>query len=130
MLIACAIVGQRASTFERVWLAGFLAGMPLVYVASWVVRGGGTGWLAIELLAVPAYGVLAILGLKRPLLLAIGIAAHGLLWDAWHLASTPVIPRWYAGACLAADVAIAVYFGLRISARAAATAIGAKDAGQ
>src|ERR1041384_5489862 len=54
-------LGPRGIAIERIALALFLAGMPLVYVLRWlVVRGGaGSGWLWIELIGLVVYVTLA-----------------------------------------------------------------------
>ncbi|HYC22875.1 MAG TPA: hypothetical protein VEI94_09230 [Candidatus Bathyarchaeia archaeon] len=125
VLYVTRLLGPRGVAIERVWLALFLAGMPLVYVVSWLATGGaGTsvGWLWVEIAAFPLYAALAVLGLKRsPWLLAAGIAAHGIAWDAWHyLLGSPYIPLWYAIGCLLADVGISVYIVARLPAWRAA----------
>jgi hypothetical protein len=114
-LLVTTIVGERALGFERVMLAVFLAGMPLVYGASWLLSPSvGVGWLVVEALAVPLYGALALLGLRSSVWwLVAGIAAHGLCWDAWHHVTTSVVPRWYATGCLVLDLAIAAYVAIR-----------------
>jgi hypothetical protein len=106
--------GPRAMRFERKVMAAFLAGMPLVYVATLLFSDDKSG-LVLELVAVPLYGAMAWIGLKRwPMAIAIGIALHGLAWDAWHL-SGRVVPPWYAAGCLILDVAMAIYVAVRVS---------------
>lgn len=122
--------GPRAIPIERQAVAAFLAGMPLVYIASFFTRGGDPGGvsLAVEILGLCLYGGLAVAGFRgRPRLLAVGIAAHGLAWDAWHLESA-YIPRWYAIACLVVDVGLAVYVAARVPAWLARSP-GAKPSG-
>jgi hypothetical protein len=113
-------LGPRGIAIERIALALFLAGMPLVYVARWlIVRGGaGTGWLWIELFGLVVYVALAVLGLKvSPWFLVIGIAGHGLAWDLWHyFLSATYMPHWYAIACMLADIGLGVYIAARIPA--------------
>jgi hypothetical protein len=107
--------GRRGSRLERRCLAFFLLLMPTVYLASWLRFGGGSGWLAAELAGQVIFGVLAIAGLRRwPWLLAIGIAGHGLLWDAWHYGRTPFMPDWYALACAIVDVGLALYVAAQV----------------
>ncbi len=109
-------LGPRGFAFERRWAALFLAGMPLVYVARWFLAGtpAGEGWLAIELAGLVGYGTLAFLGLwHRPALLALGVAGHGLAWDAWHLLGSSYVPRWYAVGCLLVDVGLGAYLLVR-----------------
>lgn len=111
-------LGRRGIAIERIAVALFLAGMPVVYIMRWLVnRGGaGSGWLWIELLGLVVYVALAVLGLKvSPWFLVAGIAAHGLAWDSWHYYSA-YIPNWYAIACLLADVGLSVYIAARIPA--------------
>lgn len=70
---------------ERWTLAVFLAAMPQVYVSNALRTGAPTGWLVAESAALVVFTVVAWVGAtRRPLLLAAGIAAHGLFWDAWH----------------------------------------------
>jgi hypothetical protein len=108
-------LGAAGRRIERAWLAAFLAGMPLVYLASWLVHDGHNRlWLGIETLALPVFVLLAVLALKRsPWYLAGGLLAHGLLWDAWHLSGL-VVPAWYARGCLLVDVALGAYVISRI----------------
>ena len=49
--------------------------------------------------------VLALL--VSPWFLAIGLLAHGLAWDLWHLDGR-VVPRWYGWACALVDVGLAL----------------------
>jgi hypothetical protein len=127
-------LGRRGIAIEGPALALFLAGMPLIYVASWLVsRGGGAhqGWLWVELLGGPLYGALAVVGLKRsPWFLVVGIAAHGVAWDSWHYyANTGYIPSWYAIGCFLVDVGLGIYIAARILAwRRAEAAEFAKSA--
>jgi len=127
ILFATRRMGSRGVALERVVMALFLAGMPLIYIAGWLVTGGGgagRAWLAIELAGLPVYAALALLGLRRSAwFLAAGIAAHGLGWDAWHLHSD-YIPRWYAIGCLLVDVGLALY----VAARAATWRSSARPA--
>ena len=112
-------MGERARLFEVQLLALFLAGMPLIYLGRWILKGGheaGYGWLFVEVVGLLVYAGLAILGLKRYWLIAVGIAAHGLAWDAWHYFGSVYIPSWYAVLCLVVDVGLAAYAASRIPA--------------
>ena len=101
--------GRRGSRLEQWALALFLAGMPLVYLWSWL-RAPQPGWLGIELVGLVLFAGLAALGLFRSAwFLALGIAAHGLFWDLWHYGRTEFIPDWYTIGCLMVDVGIGVY---------------------
>jgi hypothetical protein len=112
--------GPRGVALERMASFLFLAGMPLIYIARWVLTGGaGTGSLAlaVEIAGLPIYAGLAILGLRRsPWFMAIGIMLHGIVWDAAHLLfEVPYIPTWYAIGCLLADVAVGGYLATRVA---------------
>ena len=129
LLLVTRHLGRRGIVIERRVLALFLAGMPLVYVASWLVtRGAGAGsrWLWIEIAGFPLYTALAVLGLTRsPWFLAAGIAAHGVAWDSWHYyANTGYIPSWYAIGCFLVDVGLGIYIAARIPAWRRAEAPG------
>lgn len=119
LLLVTRHLGRRGIVIERRFLALFLAGMPLIYVASWLAtRGAGTssGWLWVEIAGVPLYSALAALGLTRsPWFLALGIVAHGVAWDSWHyFANTGYIPHWYAIGCFLVDVGLGLYIATRI----------------
>jgi hypothetical protein len=106
---------QRTSRFraEQIVLALFLAGMPLIYLEAYLVRGGP---IVPELLGLVLFGVLAALSLWRSPWFAVGgLALHGLGWDLWHLDSP--VPAWYAIACAAIDVALAVHAAARVTQR-------------
>ena len=115
-LYATRFLGTKALMIEPILLTLFLAGMPLVYIASWLVTGGASSaWLGVEILGLPLYVSLAVLGLKRsPWFLVVGIAAHGIAWDSWHYSHSAYIPNWYAIGCLLADVSISTYIATRI----------------
>lgn len=125
-LIVTRSLGDGALRFERLLAAVFLFVMPPIYVASCLLSpelGGLGSWLYIELAAVPLYGALAIAGYRGSFgLLALGIAAHGIGWDAWHYARSVYIPDWYAAGCLELDVGMALYIATRIPRWRAAAA--------
>jgi hypothetical protein len=121
LLLVTRHLGRRGILIERRVLAVFLAGMPLIYVASWLAThgaGASGGWLWVEIAGVPVYATLAVLGLRRsPWFLAAGIAAHGLAWDSWHYyANTGYIPSWYAIGCFLVDLGLGLYIAARIPA--------------
>lgn len=102
---------------ERRLLALFLGLMPTVYLLSGAWHGMPSPWLLVEVGGQVVFGALALGGLwGSPWLLAVGIAAHGLLWDLPHLGRTPFMPDWYAIACLIVDVGWGGYAALRIPA--------------
>lgn len=55
-------------------------------------------------------------------MLALGIAAHGVLWDTWHHGRTNSMPDWYATACLVVDLGWGFYACRKIRAWEEATA--------
>jgi len=120
LLLVTRHLGDRARLFEVRWLALFLAGMPVIYLARWILRAGptrGYGWLLVELAGALVYVTLAVLGLKRHWLIAAGIAAHGIAWDLWHyVPGSSYIPSWYAIGCLVVDIGLATYAAARIPA--------------
>ena len=101
--------GIRGSRIERRWLAIFLAGMPLVYLAYWWRFGSELDWLRVEFAGALPFWVFALWGLKRsPWFLVIGIAVHA-SWDLWHYRLTDFVADWYTIACFLVDVAFAIY---------------------
>ena len=114
--------GIRGSTLERRLFGVFLGLMPTVYILSALRRGDVSGWLAVELAGQVVFAAIAVLGVRRwPWMLAGGIAAHGLLWDAWHHGrSSAFMPDWYTVACAIIDVGWAVYVAAQVGAWRAA----------
>lgn len=116
VLVARALPAPR---LERGALALFLNLMPAVYLAGWGLTEHGT-WVWVEIAGLAVFATLAVLGLLiSPWYLALGIIAHGVLWDAWHherFVAQHFIPSWYAIACLIADVGVGTYACLRIRA--------------
>jgi hypothetical protein len=114
------LLGARGIAIERVVLALFLVGMPVVYILRWVLDRDGAGreWVWLELLGLVVFAALAVLGLKvSPWYLVAGIAGHGIAWDLWHyFIDETYMPHWYAITCLLVDVGIAVYVAARIPA--------------
>ena len=112
--------GLRGVVFERYLLAGFLVGMPLVYLARYLFASTGRAadyWFWVEVLGTAIFVALAVLGVKRsPWFLAIGMVLHGVAWDAWHYRSSTYIPDWYAISCLAVDLAFGAYVAARVPA--------------
>ena len=114
LLVARALPAPR---LERFALALFLVLMPAVYLAGWGLTEHGPGvW--IEIVGLVVFATLTILGLLiSPWYLALGILAHGALWDLWHherIVAQNYIPNWYTIACFVADVGVGVYACLRI----------------
>lgn len=109
------LLPRRRPGLERTLVAAFLAGMPAIYLWA-VLRAGDGGGARLELLGLLVYGGWALLGWRRRslLLLAAGVAAHGLAWDLWHHGRAGTIQPWYPLDCLIVDVA----FGLLLAIQA------------
>ena len=120
--------GLGAVNFERILLAAFLVGMPLVYVWRYLYAStehAANYWLWVEVVGTVIFVSFAVLGLKRsPWFLAIGIVLHGVTWDIWHYQNSNYMPDWYAIACLAADLTIGAYVAARVPAYQNASRIG------
>jgi len=123
--------GLRGLIFERNLLAGFLVGMPLVYVARYLFASSSRAasyWFWIEVLGTTIFVALAVLGVKRsPWFLAIGMVVHGVAWDTWHYRNSTYIPDWYVIACLAVDLAFGAYVAARVPAYQRASRIKAEN---
>jgi hypothetical protein len=131
-LVLAAIVTLRLagmpSIFERRLLALFLLLMPTVYLSSLALHGGGAPWPAVEIVGQLIFAVLAIAGLRASgRYLALGIAAHGLLWDLWHHGRTTFIPDWYTVGCLLVDVGWGAYAASRVGVWDAEAAAARRD---
>jgi hypothetical protein len=112
-LVALSIFRRlRWPRVERRWLAVFLAAMPLVYIRSGLLHGMPLGgeWVGLGL-----FLLLAIAGwVVSPWFLVVGLFAHGLTWDLWHLRAGGVVPAWYALACAIVDVGLGAYAATRV----------------
>lgn len=98
---------------ERLVLATFLAGMPIVYLGRLALHPHATAfWWWIEGSGVVLFLAGAALGWRRPWFLAPGLAAHG-LWDLAHHERAPFIEGWYTLACAVVDGAMAFYAATR-----------------
>jgi hypothetical protein len=128
LLAVTRLAGPVGVTVERAWIALFLAGMPVVYVARCIAQSTGGAWLAVEIAGLLLYAGLALAGWRgAPWLLAAGVAAHGIAWDAWHLAGSEYMPHWYALGCLLIDVGIAGYLATRVAAWRAARPVSSRS---
>jgi hypothetical protein len=123
-MITVALVVLRLAPRQRVMLekqliAAFLAGMPVIYTVTAIQQGASGQVISMEGTAILVFGVFAVVGvIGSPWFLVIGIAGHGLFWDAWHHPTELVVPGWNAVGCFV--VAIAGYVATqvrRLSAR-------------
>jgi hypothetical protein len=100
------LLPNRQAICERLLLAGFLVGMPVIYIWA-ALRANDYGSALLESLGLIAFGSCAVVGFRRSmLLLGVGIAAHGLAWDAWHHGHAGYIEPWYPLACFIVDIAL------------------------
>ncbi len=97
---------RRGLVPPRRLVATFLFGMPLVYLANWLLHGGSTEWLLIESAGLVLFGAMAWRGRVNPAWLVAGVAGHA-VWDAAHIGGPGFVPDWYAIACAVVDVGVA-----------------------
>jgi hypothetical protein len=108
---------------EQLFYAVFLIVIALAYLAFTAFFGADGAW-PLEIRAVIAFSVLALIGTRVPLALIVAYPLHG-TWDALHElqvhggyaafdtdASTPT-PLAYGALCAAYDFAMAGYFVTR-----------------
>lgn len=107
VLLVLRLWSPRQLRLERLALAVFLGSMPLIYLWSALWRSAEPAQLFTEAIGLLVFGGIAVLGYRgSPWWLAAGIAAHGLLWDAWHHGHAQFIEAWYPLGCLLFDVAL------------------------
>jgi len=106
---------RRLSPRRQVAIYGLgIAAAALVYLAFALAFGGAqrfsAGVAGREAAGLLAYGAIAVLAARgRPLLAALGWAAHT-GWDLMHLsAETAYVPAFYPWVCMGFDLALAVY---------------------
>ncbi len=96
----------------------------LVIIASYyilfAILGDSTNALVWETVVAAIFSVAAVLGaLRFPLLVGIGIAAHG-LFDLVHhvIIQNPGVPPWWPGFCMSVDLILGLWvIGLSRSRR-------------
>jgi hypothetical protein len=109
-LVVCAFA--RVVGFERD--RSFYPTVLIVIAAYYLLfatMAGSLGVLATEFVPFVGFVVLAILGARKwPLLVAIGLFAHG-LFDLvhGHIIANPGVPKWWPGFCLAFDFTLGAY---------------------
>ena len=102
------LYARRFGARELQVLASGLIIAALIYVVTALWTGAGVQAVVIEVAGTAVFSVFAFRGLRRASAwLAFGWALHA-GWDlAGQLASDPVMPLWYAIACLGFDVIVA-----------------------
>lgn len=105
-LVVLRLLPRRRVRLEKLVLALFLGAMPLIYLwAAWLANEAGA--MKLEAVGLLLFGSLAIWGwLRSPAIIAAGIVAHGVAWDAWHHGHSAYMPDWYALGCLLVDLAL------------------------
>jgi hypothetical protein len=102
---------DRREHLERLLLASFLAGMPIMYLWG-ALRNHDTSGALLESVGLLVYGAWAVVGYRRSsMVIGMGIAAHGIGWDAWHHGHVSYMEPHYPMGCLIIDIA----FGLAIA---------------
>ncbi|MCA9720631.1 MAG: hypothetical protein H6713_38300 [Myxococcales bacterium] len=106
-----------ALELERLAWAAYLSLAALIYI-GFALREAGDGWMGVELLGLVGYTALAVIGARRPVVLALGWGMHA-GWDIIIHAGVPgeFVPQWYRWACLSFDVVAAAYLVSRASGR-------------
>jgi hypothetical protein len=109
-MLALRALRGPASPAERATLCALLAGMPGVYVAGAIATGAGGATLAVEVVGLVFIAAVAAAGwFGSARVLGVGLVMHGMLWDAWHHETTPVVAAWYPAGCAYVDVALGLY---------------------
>jgi hypothetical protein len=105
---------RRFGARELQVLASGLVIAALIYVVAAMVQGA-TELVLLELAGAVVFAFFAVLGMRKASMwLAVGWALH-VGWDlAAQLADEPVLPLWYAIACLAFDLVVAAAIVRRI----------------
>lgn len=111
IVIALAVAGfARVTGFDRD--RAFYPAMVIVialYYVLFAVMGASTQALVVELVAMVAFAVVAVVGFKfSSWIIVAGLVAHG-LFDACHelLVTNPGVPEWWAGFCMTCDIGLA-----------------------
>lgn len=120
LAVAVAALG-RGTRFD--WDRSFYSTI-LVIIASYyilfAILGDSTNALVWEMVIAAIFSVAAVLGaLRFPLLVGIGIAAHG-LFDLVHhvIIQNPGVPPWWPGFCMSVDLILGLWvIGLSRSRR-------------
>jgi hypothetical protein len=114
--LAMVVAGFARSTGldrDRVFYATVLVVVASYYIL-FAVMGGSMGALALELVAMSAFVVLAVAGFKRHAwILAAGLAGHG-VFDFFHagIVSNPGVPEWWPAFCGTYDVVAGVWLAM------------------
>ncbi len=112
-LAGAAYFARASPRGERRAYAQGLAIAALIYVAFALIGGATIREIGLEIGGVAFYGALAAVGLRFPLALVIGWAAH-VGWDLLlHHPAQSWVPSWYPGACLGFDLVFAVVIAWR-----------------
>ena len=117
LVLALAVAGFAAVTGfgrDRAFYPTVLIIVAHYYVLFAAIGASGRT-LGIEIAVASLFLLIAVLGLKRNLwLVAAAIAGHG-VFDFFHhsFIENPGVPRWWPGFCMAFDVALGAYLGLR-----------------
>jgi hypothetical protein len=124
VLIGTSIWPPKDPKFAPSLLAQILVSMPIFYIWA-AVRAGTQQDVLIEIAGLLIFGGIALYGyLKSPIVLGIGIVAHGLCWDSWHHQHSVIFDSWYPAACLIFDVAV----GMAVIAKLSGTPKLAREA--
>lgn len=86
------------------------------YYVLFGVMGASGRIVAAEIVVATGFSVVALVGFKKSLwLVAAGIASHGVFDLVQHLfIPNPGVPQWWPGFCLAIDITMAGWLGVRL----------------
>jgi hypothetical protein len=133
LVLALVVLGfARWTRFDR---DGAFYPTTVVVVASYYVlfaaMGGSGQVLVVELIAMAAFVLVAVLGFKfNSWLVVAGLAAHG-LFDVLHphVVQNPGVPEWWPAFCMTFDVGLAGLLAAVRVARGATRAAANGSAG-
>jgi hypothetical protein len=133
IVLALVVLGfARWTRFDR---DGAFYPTTVVVVASYYVlfaaMGGSGHVLVVEVIAMAAFVLVAVLGFKfNSWLVVAGLAAHG-LFDLLHphVVQNPGVPEWWPAFCMTFDVGLAGLLAAVTVARGASRAAASGSAG-
>lgn len=126
--IVMSIWPPKDPRFAKSLFALVLTSMPVFYLWA-AARSGAQQDVFVEIAGLVIFGGISIYGyLKSPIILGLGILAHGLCWDSWHHNHALFFDGWYPSACLIFDIAAGIVIIARYSAAQNTKGVGFNSA--